>query len=300
MPAQSLARLESGAMTELELTYDSSSAVSYSDPEGVVPTSATVTLTKPDGSSVESPVVTKPTLSTTVAAGSTASSLVLAAVTGIVPGNLLRITTAGIVYVVEAKTINGTTKTVALLNPMPVAPTTGDAVKALKMTATLAAVGSTGIGSNYRLTWRYDDGTTYRQAGIPVAVVRWPWTNPCSAQDVREIAAELGAGSWSETRCDDVAARVADKIRGRIQQTGRRPALYLSSEVFADVARAGIRYELAQRGVCLGGQVYEAQRELRFAFDDQLTQVITGLAAYDSDADGKISAAEAKPMAFTI
>lgn len=287
-------------MTETELIYDASTVVSHWDPEGIVPSSCTLALVKPDGTTLQTPTVTLPSLSTTAASGSTASSLVLASVTGVIRGDHLAITTAGIKYVVEVATVDGTSKTVTLVTALPVTPTAGDVVKSLKMAATVTSVGSAGIGSNYRLTWAYTDGTSVRQAGVPAAVVRWAWRNPCSAADVREIVAELGGGSRSELWCQDVADRVDDKIRGRILQVKRRPWLYLSSSVFSDAARAGIRYELAQRGICLGGQVYEAQRELRFAFDDQLAQVVTGLAAYDTDADGAISGTEASPLSFTI
>jgi hypothetical protein len=285
---------------ERELLYDASTAVSYSDPDGIVPTSATLTLKKPDGTTQQSPVVTLPSLSTTVAGGSTATTLILAAVTGILRGDHLAITTAGIKYVVEVATVNGSTKTCTLVTGLPVTPTAGDVVKSLKMSATVTAVGADGIGPNYRLAWVYSDGTSTRQVGEQAAVVRWVWHSPVCAADVREIVAELGGGSRSELWCQDVADCVDNKIRAAIVRTKRRPWLYLSSEVFADVSRSGIRYELAQRGICLGGQVYEAQRELRFAFDDQLSSVITGLAAYDSDSDGTISEAESAPMSFTI
>lgn len=281
-------------MTELELTFDTTTAVSYWDADGIVPTSATVTLSKPDGTAVSAPTVTLPSLSTTLAAGSTASTLILASVTGLARGDHFRVTTDGQDYVVQALTVNGTTKTVGLVAALPVTPTTGDAVKALKMTATVAAVGLAGIGGNYRLTWSYTDGTNPRQVGIPCAVVRWPWTPPCGPSDVAEILIEMKT-TWAEARCQDVADKVNDKIRAKLAQTGKRPSLYLSSLVFADVARSGIRYELALRGVAHGGQVLEAQRETRFAFEDGLTSVITGLSAYDSNADGQIDATEARP-----
>lgn len=285
-------------MTELELQYDASTAVSHEDADGIVATSCTVTLTAPNGSVLQSPTVTLPSLSTTCAAGTTATSLVLASVAGIARGDHLRVTTAGLDYVVEVSTVNGTTKTVGLAAGLPVTPIAADPVKSLKMMASLDAVGA--AGSNYRLAWVYTDGTNHKQAGYPVAVVRWPWVSPCGPSDVREIVAELGGGVRSEAWLIDVCAKVDSKIQGRIAQTGRRPYLYLSSAVFSDVARAGIRYELAQRGLALGGQPYEAQRELRFAFDDQLATVITGLAAYDANGNGAIDAAEAIPQHFTI
>ena len=281
-------------MTDLELTFDSATAVNHYDVDGIVPTSATVTLTKANGSVVESPAVTLPSLSTTVQAGSTASVLILGSVTGLSRGDHFRVTTAGQDYVVQAMAINVTTKTVDLTVAMPETPVAADVVKSLKMTASLAAVGLAGIGGSYRLAWSYTDGTNSRQVGYPVTVVRWPWVSPCGAADVAEILAEHG-GPWSDVRCQDVADKANEKIRSKVYQTGRRPSLYLSSQAFADVARTAIRYELAQRGIAKGGQIFEAQRELRFAFEDGLTTVITGLAAYDSNADGQIDGTEARP-----
>lgn len=117
---------------------------------------------------------------------------------------------------------------------------------------------------------------------------------------MRDVAISISPGHRSETWCADVAARVDSRIRAAVSQTGRRPSLFLSSAVFVAAARAGIFYELSMLNICFGGQVYEAQRELRFAFDDALTTVINGLTAYDADADGAISTAEAKPMHYTM
>ena len=281
-------------MTDLELTFDSATAVSHWDVGGIVPTSATVTLTKANGATVESPAVTLPALSTTVQAGSTASVLILGSVTGLSRGDHFRVTCDGQDYVVQAMAIAVATKTVDLTVALPETPTAGDVVKALQMTATLAAVGLAGIGGNYRLAWNYSDGTNTRQVGYPATVVRWPWTPPCGAAEVAEILADH-ATVKNNTWCQDVADKANEKIRSKVYQTGRRPSLYLSSQAFADVARTAIRYELAQRGIAKGGQIFEAQRELRFAFEDGLTTVITGLAAYDADSDGQISATESRP-----
>lgn len=287
-------------MTEIELYYDGNTAVSHFDAEGIVPTAATVTLTKADGTVVSSPTVTLPTLSTTIAAGTTATSLVLASVAGILRGDHLKVTTAGIDYVVEAANVNGTTKTVTLITALPAVPSVADVVKSLKMVATIAAPGASLIGGNLRITWDYSTATQDRHVGYPASVVRWPFTPPCNAADVAAVVAELGGGVRSEAWCQDVADRVVDRIKGKLAQTGRRPWLYLSSSVFTDAARQGIRYELAQRNIALGGQIYEAQRELRFAAEDTLATVITSLAGYDKNADGVIDADEARPMHFTV
>lgn len=288
-------------MLEQELIFDATTAVSHADAGGIVPTSATVTLYEPDGNAIESPTVTKPTLSTTTAAGTTASSLTLAAVTGILRGDLLKVTSDGIDYVVEVNNVFAATKIVTLMAALPAAPANGSAVKALRMTATFAAVGIAGIKANYRIVWVYTDGTNPRQVGIAASVVRWPWVTPCNDWDVREILTDMKAGTRSDTFCSEVAEKSDQKIRAKILLTMRRPELYVSSQLFADAGRAAIRYELAQRGICFAGQsIYDAQTALRYAFDDQMASVITGLTAYDSNADGKITGLEIKPFGQTI
>ncbi len=282
-------------MLEIELPYDTTTTVSHWDADGIVPTSATCTLTKANGSVVGTYTVTLPTLSATVATGSTAITLILSSVTGIARGDHFKITCDGQDYVVRAMSVNATTKTIQLSEALPAAPTVGDAVHALKMTATTTALGAAGIGGNYRLCWAYTDGSQPRQVGIPTTVVRWPWTPPCTAEGVAEVLADFSGKPWSLERRQDVADKVNDKIFAKLLQTGRRPSLYLGSTVFADVTRTGIRYELAQRGTAHGGQILEMQRELRFAFEDGLTTVITGLSAFDSNADGAITDDESKP-----
>lgn len=174
-------------MADLELTFDSATAVSHFDVDGIVPTSATCSLTKANGSVVESSVVTLPSLSTTVQTGSTASVLILGSVTGLARGDHFRVTSAGQDYVVQAMAINATTKVIDLTVALPVTPVAADVVRSLKMTATLAAVGLAGIGGSYRLVWSYTDSTNTRQVGYPATVVRWPWVSPCSASAVAEM-----------------------------------------------------------------------------------------------------------------
>jgi hypothetical protein len=285
-------------VVEVELAFDASTVVAL---EGdVVATTATLALITPAGATLQTPVVTLPSVSTTTASGTTSTVLTLVATTGITVGSLLRIVSDGVAYFARAAVVDSTAKTIALVEGLPVVVDDGSAVALVRMTATVTAPGAAAVGGNYRLAWAYDDGTTSKTLGQPAAVVRWLWTPAAGASDVRDVVIELGGGQRSNQWCQDVADRVDAKIRGRIAQTGRRPSLYLSSVVFAEAARAGIRFELAQRGICLGGQVYEAQRELRFAFDDALEAVVAGLAAYDTTADGQIDAAEAAPNHFSI
>lgn len=287
-------------MVEVELYYDGSTPVSHFDAEGLVPIAATLVVSKPDGTTVSSPAVTLPSLSTTCAAGTTAGALTLAAVTGLAVGDALKVTSLGVDYVVKIAKLDTTNKIVTLEQKLPVTPAVNDAVKALKMTASVAAPGSALVGAGCRLTWTYNDATTTRRHGQAASVVRWPWTPPVAAQDVREVLAVSFGMTRSESHCASVASRCNELIRGKLIQTGRRPWLYVSSEAFRPCADAGIRYVLAQDGIALGGQHYEALRENRFAFDDAFVATITSAHGYDKDQDGKLSADELRPMFSSV
>lgn len=280
----------------VEIQYDASTAVSFR--ADLVATSASLAVVKPDGTTQETAVVVLPTVSTTVGAGTTATVLTLAAVTSIVPGMVLQVTSDGVVYECEAAVIDAAAKTVALVVGLPVVPDTGGTVKAVGLTSTIAAPGAANIGSNWRLVWTYSDGTTTKIESEAAAVVRQRWVSPIGADDVRGILAEMNTAR-SEQWNADVASKVDDEMRATVESIGKRPWAYLSPAVFVTAARRGIRYELAQRGIAHGGDIYAAQRELRFAFDDALSSVITGL-AYDSNADGAIDANEARSMFSTI
>ena len=287
-------------MREVELQFDASTTVALTADLCPV-TSATLTLFAPNGSVVSAPTVTLPTISTTTATGTTEQALVLASVTGITAGTLLRVTSDSVTYGCEVASVDATSKTVTLLTALALAPDDGSDVYGVTLTASVPAPGATAIGSNYRLSWVYSDGTTSKSASQPASVVRWQWTACCSKEDVADVLSEM-----SQTRpaawCQAVADRVDTTIQGELLATGKRPQLYLSSSVFTDAARAAIRYELSKSGIALGaGQIYEAQRELRFAADDKLVKVITGLQGItDTDNNGKIEGKETEIRGYTV
>jgi hypothetical protein len=277
-------------MTELELYYDGSTAVRWHDPKGLQPSTAALAVQSAAGATLETPTVTKPTLSTTIQAGSTASIAILASVTGLVVGSHLAITSDGVVYVVRVARIDGTS--VHVSPALPLVPDTGAAVKHLDMSASVAALGSSYVGARVRLAWTYDDGTTYERTGQQAVVVRWPWVPLCTAGDVADTLQMSFATSRSAGWCQVIADRVNDSIRGGIAQTGRRASMYLSSDIFRDAVSSGVRMHLALEGVCHGGDTYNAQREMRFAFADAMTAALTAANPTDIDGDGQISAAE--------
>lgn len=286
-------------MVEVELYFDGSTPVSHFDSEGLFPTTATLTLTKPDGTTISTPTVTKPSLSTTIAAGTTAAALTLAAVTGLAVGDSVKVTSLGVDYICEIAKLDTVGKVATLRAALPVVPATGDAVKNLKMTASVEAPGVANVGDGCRLVWTYDDGTTTRRAGYPASVVRWPWVAPVAAQDVRDVLSVSFQEKRSEAYCAAAAVRVNELLKAKLIQTGRRAWLYVSGEAFRPAAEHGIRYVLAQDGIALGGQPYEALRELRFAFDDAVTAVLTSAQGYDADKDGTLSPSERKAT-FTL
>lgn len=285
-------------MTDAELYYDAATTVTLD--ATVVATSASLSVDKPDGTQLESVAVTLPTVSTTVAAGSTALAVVVASVTGITVGLPLQIVSDSVTYTAIPAHIEASSKTITLVSGLPETPDTGSTVKATRLSASVAAPGLAQIGGGFRLSWTYSDGTVTKREGTPASVVRWPWSAPATAADVQELLVMEFGQTRSAESVRQVADRVDQKIRLAVERTGKRPWLHLSSAMFHDAARAGIRYELALQGLVLSGDVYEAQRELRFAFDDALATVTQGLASYDADADGSISADEAKPDHFVI
>lgn len=272
-------------MIEIELKYDASTTVTHADAEGVVPTSATCTVRKPDGTTLSTAVVTLPTASTTTAAGTSATALVLTSAIGFAVGTPIAVTSDGVVYCARIARLDGTTA--HLQDALPLAVDNGSTVQALTMSASIAAPGVAEIGAGFSIVWAYASATQSRTVSYQAAVVRWPWSSPVSGADVRSVLANTFQERKSEAFCDRVAGVVNDRIRSAILRTGRRPWLYLSPLVFDEAARQGIRYALAEEGVYPGGDAISAIRELRFAFDDAVAQSLTA-AAYDSNAQGGI------------
>lgn len=285
-------------MTEAELQFDATTPAELV--ADLVASSATLSVVRPDGTQLSAPAVVRAsaTIATTIAAGTTKTVLTLASVAGITVGTPLIVTSDGVAYACEASVVDTVAATVALRTGLPVIPDTGAAVAGARLTASVAAPGAAEIGPDFRLRWTYSDGTTSKTVSRAATVVRQAWTAVSAGADVRDVLAEMG-DSRSERWCAEVAERVDENIRGRLAETGRRPWAFISSGPFRRCALVGIRYELSQRGIAHGGQIYEAQRELRFAFDDALAGVIGSL-SYDSDQDGAIDATEARSLHYSI
>lgn len=284
-------------MHEIELAFDGSTPVAHFDAAGIAPSSASVSLVSPTGAVVASPTVALPSLSTTTTAA-TNTTLTLASVTGLRRGSHLSVSCDGVLYVCEVSSVDGSV--VHLTAGLPVAVDTGSVVKHLDMTATVTAPGSALLGGNYRLVWSYSDGATTGQMGYPAAVVRWPWSPVVTPADVRSHMVDVYSDSRrSESWCLSVAQRADSHVRSALASVQRRPWLFLSSQIFSEAGAAAMRYELALAGICHGGQIYDAQRETRYAMTDSIAKVLTSLAGYDSNADGKTSD-EPRPLGQTI
>lgn len=285
-------------MVEIELKYDASTSISHFDAEGLVPTSATCTVYRPDGTVQASPTVTLSAINTHANSPSNTTFLDLDSIAGITVGTKLAVTSYGVTYVVTVARIDGTHA--HLQDALPIAPQNNDPVKGLTMTASVPAAGAAAVGGGYRIVWAYSNASSSAQAAYQAAVVRWPWSAAVSGADVRSVLVNTYQEKKSEAFCDRIAQLVNERIRGAVQRTGRRPWLYLSSLVFIEAARQGIRYALAEEGVYPGGDAISAQRELRFAFDDAIAAALTA-AAYDPNADGQTDSGTATPSAlFTI
>lgn len=281
-------------MIEQELYFDGSTPLRHADSSGLLPTSATCELVSPAGAAAQSPTVTLPSFSTTTAAGSTATALVLTSVSGLVVGELVRVVSDGVVGVREVTRIDGTT--VHLAQALVAAPDTGSAVAALTCRATITAPGSSAVGADWRIRWTLTDAAgRVERSAVPAMVVRWPWPSEFPThRDVQEQLTNLGQRPRDEAFLRMIAQRAGDAVRSEIIASGARPSMWLATEVWRPALIAAIRYELANVGIHLGGDSYTAMRELRFAFGDQVAKTMNAAQARDRNLDGAFDASERK------
>jgi hypothetical protein len=286
----------------LELHYATACAVEHADPQGLVPSTAQAVLYAADGSVVQTCVVALPTWTTTVAAGTTRSSLVLASVSGIVAGRKYAVTSKGVVSVFTAATIDTAAKAVTLVGALQESPDVDSVVSDLTMTTSLAAPGESRVGSGYRLDWQYTNGTTAGFHSQSVVIVHWKWTPPASAGAVRDFCA---TAYRSLRKPDEYFAQVAQRANDRIDRavlaTGRRPYLFGDHDVWSAAGMAAVRYELALDGQTPQGSnagIYQDQ--LRRELEGEIKTIISSLQDYDRDGDGAISEPEQRGLWWSV
>ncbi len=282
-----------------DLLYDASTPVSFADPQGMIPTSATLELVKTDGSALSSPTVTLPTVTAAVQASSTASSIILDSAVGFVVGDSYACTSDGVTYVFRAGRVDGTT--IEPIAALPEVPDTGSTVSALKMTTAVAAPGLANVGEGYALRWEYSDGTTTRQHAEEATVVRWLWQTPIEAREIREYVAQAFPSAQRPFQFyADIAERANGWIRSRIEATGRRPSLYGSSAAFREAGRLIAQMYLAERGLIPRGFDSESyRRDLSFRSNEELRTQVAGLRNYDHDGDGSLTSQDLAARGFT-
>lgn len=271
---------------DIDLLYDRATTITHADLSGLVPTAATVVLRDSKGAQVQAPVVTLPTINTHCDGGSTATVLKPHTMTGFKVGQPIAVVSHGETYVVTPARVTATT--VDLEAGLPQTPDQNDPIYGLTMTASIAALGIGALGSGYQIEWRYQNATEKGYASSEAHCVRWLWQPPISASEIAEMLADVYQINRSEEFCRTVAERVNAKVRNAVEQTGRRPFLYVSPGAFSEVAQVGARWVLADMGVALLGDVATLVREYRFAFNDELEKVIAGLKAYDAGNTGKV------------
>jgi len=283
----------------VDLLYDVGTPVWHEDAAGMVPTSATLSVVKPDGTALASPTVTLPTVTATVQASTTASAIILDSAAGFAVGQACKVVSDGVSYVFRVARIDSAT--IYPVAALPQIPDTGATVSALRMTATVAAPGEANVGDGYALRWEYTDGTTTRQHAAETAVVRWLWQTPIEAWEVREYVAQAFPSASRELQFyADVAGRANNWIRSRIEATGKRPSLYGSSAAFRECGRLAVQLYLAERGLIPRGmdpQTY--YRDLSFRANEELRTQIAGLRQYDENADGVLSEDDRRARGYT-
>lgn len=282
-------------MNEIEIQFDASTAV-HLETE-FLPTSASLSVKRPNGAILEAPTVAINSHSSTVSTPGL-TSLTLSSVTGLAVGYPLQVTSDGVRYTARIARIDGTT--VHLSESLPVLPDASSPVTCPRLSATLAAPGSSAVGAGYRLVWAYANATETRQESLGGSVVRYRWAAPVSARDVRETVATLFGESPSEDLCAAIARRANTRLYSKICESGLRANMFLGTNVLASASDAALRYQLALDGHALGGDPYAAQRETRFAFEDAILQLLKSAAPRDTNEDGALSPNELRPFSRTI
>jgi len=278
----------------IDLLYDETTTITHYDPEGVVPTAATVVLYKSGGDTGGTvSAVTLPTASTTITgSSSTREALVVTSATGFAVGDHIVTTDDGVDMVGEVVRIDGTTfHLMAAISHIPAASAT---VKKLDMSATIGGFIESDISANWRIQWEIT--TPSNRRGSDVAhVVRWTWDQPVRAADIEQ---HVAYAFTSVQRPAGYYARIArlanDRVRQQIEATGKRPHLYGDAGAFRDSAMVWARYQLAREGlVPRGSNPGLYQEQLRAEFSDEMRTILASLAYYDADDDGAIDTREA-------
>jgi hypothetical protein len=269
----------------LELHYNKASAVTYADTEqGVVPTTAVVTLRSADDAELAAPVVSLPTVDTTVQGNHHADHFNVDDATGITVGDPYRLEFYGQRFIVFVAKVDSST--VYLRESLPEAPPNGAAFKGLTMSATIPAQGTP--RANAMLRWEFDDGSTYRQAQQVVDLVRWPFGALVTAADVVERLASMGVDR-SDVWCERAAEAANMRVRTYLRSGGRRPDLIADAGDFAIAAGYAVDLVLAERGVLVASEdPMDTRERLRDGFEAEMSIVLRGVTYYDGNDDGKL------------
>jgi len=277
----------------IEIHYNKAAGVSYADTDqGIVPTTAVVTLRSADDSQLAAPVVSLPTVNTTTAGSPKADQFTVASATGITVGDPYRVDFYGQRHVVFVSKVDGST--VYLRESLPEAPPSGAAFKGLKMTATIAAQGTP--RANAMLRWEFDDGSTYAQAQQVVDLVRWPFGALVTVADVVERLASMGVDR-SDVWCERAADAANMRVRTYLRSGGRRPDLIADAGDFAIAAGYAVDLVLAERGVLVSAEdPMDTRERLRDGFEAEMSVVLRGVTYYDADDDGKLDEETLAPL----
>lgn len=258
-----------------------------------VATSASLTVYDSAGTSYQTPAVTLPSASTTIASASASKlELRLTSTTGFTTGERVRVVCDGVTYAPRVARISGG---IAYLDTaLPVTPQAGDPVAAIRLSATIAAGVEADIGLDYRLEWQWTSATDAGHSVELLDIVRWPWTCPITADTVREhLATVFAVADRSDVWCQRVADRVSDMLQQDVRRAGRREHLLASADVFRELGNLAQTMVLAELGYAKGDDSVEAMRAARYAYEDRLERVLGGLTYYDADNDGAVDDGEA-------
>tara|TARA_R110001592_G_scaffold64306_4_gene197699 strand:+ start:2422 stop:3285 length:864 start_codon:yes stop_codon:yes gene_type:complete len=251
-------------------------------------TSATAAAYDPTGALLESPSPTLDAVDTTVASASTSDVFVITNASGVLRGNIYKITdpTWGAAFA-EVESVDGTT--VTLTAPLPAIPDNGSTVEGVTQTVaiTTASTGTRDLG--FRVLLRSAEG---REMQKLFNVVRHPFDNPISAREVREYVSHFFPSDpilADEETMTNVAQRAGEMLRGRLSTIGLYPHRYIDQEAFREPARACMRSVLAEfNRIPSGADPVEYARSIQFDLRDLIAGIKNSLTPYDSNDDDAV------------
>ncbi len=289
-----------------QILLDVGGDVTFDATQGRATGTPTVTLVKPDDTTISTPAVTNDSVDTTVnaSAAAGAAALTLTSTTGVAVGRRYLIdNTLNDPEWVHIKSVDSATA-VTLHGPIAYAYSTGDAFQGTRLTAAVSAAEADTLDEGYEARWSYVvDSITHR----PISqwdVVRAKWPQPGELVPTWKFKRYAMSMADDELEGDDGAGLdfsedllVADDLlRIAVEARGYRISRFRSFDEFEVPLMERLLFHWADQGVnvpAIHQDDIDTWRDIRRqAFSEALTDALNTTRSYDADETGTLSTTE--------